>query len=1019
MIICCPIVLAILASFSVPDGVSPNESNARESAGSIRLETDDDLSLTLNRSDGTLRSVSIGGREFRADSSPIRFEEVIEDRNAPDLLEVGPAFWNTPADCYEESANGHPGSWMRVSGVSDARPKARVEINQKTPEPLVLSGWCQARVEGEAFGWFNRHLALNANAVYTDGSRMPEVSAYFGQYDHGPQFSRRVICPDRPVESLDLDLSVPGGKCMAWYRGVRLQRASYQVSSPSDAVRRVDNSVHQEFVIEEASLRGMVTYRPMQECVEITCSFESMECGDRAVSAWLSIPLDAVGGVWHDDVRTSRKIEEGGIYRSGAWYGAGRDGWNSRYPFACVETKTGECLAIGTSVAEPRVFQTEYDAARRELRIRFDLGLSPDAGRWANRSSFTAYLFACSDGFRGAAEKYYRVFEWAFRNRVEKQGTWLAFMTPAAIPEHEDFHFQFLESVGHMGWDERAEMYSFRYAEPWIHHQEFPAHLLAPEVHGPADPQTSVSLAKRIAIQDDRSLPLDMRRRYPAYLGSSIEDRWGNPQGYFFRSPTGGRNENMMIVNPNDLLPPPAGSQYSSGGWDREIVRQTMTVSRQWHLPGWTFARVSEHPFIEVDQEHKRSGGQSVRLDPVQGKSYYEQYLRGISQIVRYVGSAEPLSFSYSFRGESVPADGTGFAWSVTLWYDDGTSAGVSFPVAAPGSSWQTRVHDVPTARAPRYVSVSLQTPTWTPDSTVLWIDDVSLRAGGRELLANGGFEEAKLLPCRLDGVYLDTMECYLANLNYRRAHWAYADEPPTFDCGRMPALHQVYSHVTYARRMADWMHSTGRLVFGNCTPATPFAAPYLDVMGTELFWKQGGAWTPWPDAEFNFARFMSRGKPYCVLQYSDLTADEQARYVKRCLFYGVLPSNQAAPSGGWYWADPIVVDRHRPVFKKYLPIIIAIAEAGWQPVTLARTSDPDVWIERFGGGEAFYLTVFNSSGERRTATITLDPRSGAGPGAPVEDVLGGRTLRAPAFEVELGPEDVAVFRVERSGGRP
>ena len=65
-------------------------------------------------------------------------------------------------------------------------------------------------------------------------------------------------------------------------------------------------------------------------------------------------------------------------------------------------------------------------------------------------------------------------------------------------------------------------------------------------------PGASIEIARRIAGRDD--LPLDVCRRYHAYLGSYVEDKWGEPDGYFFRHRDGGRNENMMIVNANDRL---------------------------------------------------------------------------------------------------------------------------------------------------------------------------------------------------------------------------------------------------------------------------------------------------------------------------------------------------------------------------------------------------------------------------------------------------------------------------------
>jgi hypothetical protein len=58
------------------------------------------------------------------------------------------------------------------------------------------------------------------------------------------------------------------------------------------------------------------------------------------------------------------------------------------------------------------------------------------------------------------------------------------------------------------------------------------------------------------------------------------------------------------------------------------------------------------------------------------------------------------------------------------------------------------------------------------------------------------------------------------------------------------------------------------------------------------------------------------------------------------------------------------------------------VAEAGWEPVTLARSSDERVYVERFGGenkdkpNSLRYLTVFNDSPDRRMVTITVEVES-------------------------------------------
>ncbi|HNT36442.1 MAG TPA: hypothetical protein PKH07_15755, partial [bacterium] len=380
----------LITSMAQADSFRRWESNIEEHQDQLGLWTDDGLLLVLDKADASARTMQIGSVSFPIHAPLIRFEEVRENPAAPNLLDGSlTETWSISEDIIEDSANGHSGEWIRVAGSDTERPRANLSLNQKEPQPLVVSGWCQAQVKGEAFGWWNRNLAINARVRYSkDAGAMPEQSAYFGQYDHPPQFSKRIICPDRPIQDVELDLSVLGGDCVAWYRDIQVQAAAYRKLIPTDPPERLDTTIQQLFTIADGSLRGTILFQPTSGFLKIQCLLESTEPVDRALTGYVTIPFDAVGGVWHDDIRNSREIQSGEIYRNSDWYGAGRDGFFSRYPFACVETAEGSGLAIATSVLEPRVFQAEYDALNKQLRLRFDLGLSPDAGRWANRGSF-------------------------------------------------------------------------------------------------------------------------------------------------------------------------------------------------------------------------------------------------------------------------------------------------------------------------------------------------------------------------------------------------------------------------------------------------------------------------------------------------------------------------------------------------------------------------------------------------------------------------------------------------------
>jgi len=94
---------------------------------------------------------------------------------------------------------------------------------------------------------------------------------------------------------------------------------------------------------------------------------------------------------------------------------------------------------------------------------------------------------------------------------------------------------------------------------------------------------------------------------------------------------------------------------------------------------------------------------------------------------------------------------------------------------------------------------------------------------------------------------------------------------------------------------------------------------------------------------------------------------------MKRSLAYGMFPGFFSADaSSKQYFTRPELYDRDRPLFKKYVPLCKLFAEAGWEPITGARSSDERIYVERFGKQ---YLTAFNDSAERRTTTITLEGR--------------------------------------------
>jgi hypothetical protein len=153
----------------------------------------------------------------------------------------------------------------------------------------------------------------------------------------------------------------------------------------------------------------------------------------------------------------------------------------------------------------------------------------------------------------------------------------------------------------------------------------------------------------------------------------------------------------------------------------------------------------------------------------------------------------------------------------------------------------------------------------------------------------------------------------------------------------------------------------------------------------------------------------MCKGKPFCFLmntRFEDFSHELVEKYMKRCLAYGMFPGFFSAnAAGGHYFTRPELYNRDRALFQRYVPLCKRVAEAGWEPITQARTDNDHVYIERFGGQ---YWTVFNDSLRRQTVTIALDGKTPASgrelvSGRPVEWRDGKTTLL-------LDAEDVAVM---------
>ena len=266
-----------------------------------------------------------------------------------------------------------------------------------------------------------------------------------------------------------------------------------------------------------------------------------------------------------------------------------------------------------------------------------------------------------------------------------------------------------------------------------------------------------------------------------------------------------------------------------------------------------------------------------------------------------------------------------------------------------------------------------------------------------------------------LDGEYVDSAEGYVtASLNFRREHFAAAKTPLVFaQETHQPAIFKGLMLFEYARKIAGDMRQHDKLTMANATPHQfCWLVPWFDVLGTEANWYYGGRWRPTEDATMLYRRALCGPKPYCFLMntdFSQFTYDMSERFMKRCLAYGMFPGYFSADAAtGHYFQRPELYERDRPLFRKYVPLCKIVAEAGWQPLTLATSGEPKVYVERFGSGaKPTYFTVFNDSEETQTVLLRFENAFTS-----FKDLVSGKTgtVKQGELRLTLPPEGVAVL---------
>jgi hypothetical protein len=322
-----------------------------------------------------------------------------------------------------------------------------------------------------------------------------------------------------------------------------------------------------------------------------------------------------------------------------------------------------------------------------------------------------------------------------------------------------------------------------------------------------------------------------------------------------------------------------------------------------------------------------------------------------------------------------------------------------------------------------RVISAPWFSPPWAVSFTTDAAPDALADSRSSSVRAR---EVVPAIEAGFDGIYFDSLEFFWHHdLNYRPEHLRAARYPLTFSASLAepaPAIWTAQSQYAFLDDVCSGLHATGKLTMGNGFTWIAFPASQLDVLGTEFSWFMSRQEKERVSA---FRRTVCGQKPVVLLLNEGLYTDDflrepydgYRRYFEESLFFGLYPSFFSADAANDpYWKNPRAYDIGRPFFKRYVPVIRLLNSQGWRPVTLARSSAPELGVERFDrpGDDTVLFTIRNATDRPISgAVLTCDPALGADLIACTE-VLHGSTvsLVSPrAFRVDLAPASTIVVQ--------
>jgi hypothetical protein len=701
------------------------------------------------------------------------------------------------------------------------------------------------------------------------------------------------------------------------------------------------------------------------------------------------IPVGESGWLFWDDMTRSRPVRVGESFVQ------------SVYPICCLTDPTkrlGLAVALDPDPLQPA--SLSYDPASRAIIVNWRLGFTPLARpelRMKAPFRFDIYRVLSKWAFRSALDSYYHFHPAQYDWRAKREGLWLFASGSETLPNPQ--HYAYDEGGPPPSNDIPRGIATFPYCCTGDMVVQLPVEW---------------GLAKSY---DDMLARLARWEKLPRLDGWDILSPFEVDEAV---AHTGQRSLKFSSAKPGET----------------KEIRQTLdlqqkkidplTVSVWCKTAGVTGTKDADCG-LWVDMDMMDGSGLRAATAPADPGTHDWQQLKVTVGVDKPIANARIyLLFRNNHSG--------------TAWFDDASATLASDParnlLQSAGFEYSGPPRESTLLRDDvmfdendhmRWFTDTFGGADIPPASPINWIRYTLLvnsdqrNPGGRPTASDVDFGKyAKIFADnpQCAGAYMDgTSAACTTTFEYRRDHFQWFRDPFQY-------LGTIYRPCASGKAsVCHWVDAfkhrfPGKLAFGNVWASNSMwdVCAALDVCGYES--------SRYYDLDYaDYYRAAAYHKPGLLLNYFRIgqyldTREGGERFFRYATAYGLFPSI------GRYTDE--AYEKFGDLQHLYVPIVKRLFRAGWEPITYAEASDPNVRVQRFGeaGKLPMYFTLLNPGPTPREVTLAIDAKAlglAAARLSAVEMVgsalLPGKGIAQRQYSIALGPDDVAVIAMLPAGG--